>query len=249
MTIVGLTGSIGSGKTTFADFLSGHDKSAAHWESWQLIAEVANALRRSSTTHPAPTDLAAINTWLEPLLAILKRVCHKVASFEAIELTEAGLASAPQNYDKLLEYLAAMQAKPALQKLTITEDNKETFRNILQWLGGYLVKTVGAGIWYDEIIRRIQASDGLVLATVSGVRFPGDARRIKLAGGSILEIQRPDIAIKDLQDLTERERSLIKPDAIIQNDGSLEQLERCASQVRKDSLNMRLAADYQASSF
>ncbi len=249
MIIIGLSGSIASGKTTFASFLDEQFSPAMHWESWLLIAEVGNALRQTRHSHPLPDDTAAINNWLEPLPVLLKQIVHKNVAFKDIKLTSRRLAESPEYYVKLQEYLALMQAKPALQSGAITEDNKEQLRSLLQWLGGYLVNVVDVGIWYDEIIRRIQRSATLDGATIGGVRFPGDASRIKDAGGYILTMRRPGKSAQDTQDLTERERELISPDAIIINDGSLDQLQRCAVQVVEDLRANALAQTYQATTF
>lgn len=247
MILVGITGSIGSGKTTFAQFLAEQTDRHAHFESWEVVAQVANELRTQKIPHPKADDVAAINAWLQCLPAIIEKICHKTADFHQIELSEAQLHQAPDNYTKLLEYLELMSAKPELQIGKITEASKETYRSILQWLGGYLVKTVGAGIWYDEIVRRIQSREDIDLATVGGVRFPGDARRIVSAKGSVICINRPSIAIKDATEITERERALIVPDATIINDAGLPELLSCAARVWKDLGAQQLLTEYTAS--
>ncbi|HVX48249.1 MAG TPA: hypothetical protein VHA05_02740 [Candidatus Saccharimonadales bacterium] len=247
MIIVGLTGSIGSGKTTFADFLSAQADSSGHWESWQLVAEVAAGLRRNTVSHPSPDDPADINRWLEPLPEIVERVCRKKVSFDKLKVTEARLRKNPELYDKLLEYLGDMQAEPSLQGLEITETNKESLRSILQWLGGYLAKKCGGDIWYAEIIRRIRSKSDLELATIGGVRFPDDAKCVTGAGGVIVEIVRPGVKERDKNDLTERERKLIHRDCVVYNDGSLEDLAACAKSVVADLKNGVLAPEYHAS--
>lgn len=247
MQIVGVTGSIGSGKTTFAQFLADNAGRSKHFESWQLIAEVANAFRVSAPQHPASTDIEAINAWLQALPPIVAQVCHKPVEFEQIRLTAIKLREAPDNYAKLLQYLELMSAQPELQAVEITEVSKETFRSLLQWLGGYFVKTVGTGIWYDEIIRRIQNENNLDLATVGGVRFPGDARRVTHAGGSIISIDRPSIGTQDAAEITERERGLIVPDTTIVNDAGLSELRSTAACVWKDLVEAKPATEYTTS--
>lgn len=249
MILVGITGSIGSGKTTLAGFLSDGVASSAHWESWQLVAEVATALRASSETTPKASDIEAINTWLAPLPSILLASTKVEVRFEQVHLTEERLTAHPENYKKLLEYLKLLESKPELQLVQISEDNKDTFRSILQWLGGYLVKMVDPTIWYAEIIRRIQSTKGLDLATIGGVRFPGDANCVVKAGGSIISIERPTLVIQDQQDLTERERSQIVPNIRIINNAGLEQLQVCARQVMKDLQGGNSRPSYTASDF
>jgi hypothetical protein len=249
--IVGLTGGIGHGKTTFSDYLAKQAKKHYHWESWEVVAEVANTLRHENPDHPRPNNIAGINAWLAPLADLINTCVHCQADFTQIALTPKKLKEHPLHYAKLFEYLEFMRSKPELQTVEITNENRQQLRSILQWLGGYLVKTVDDGIWYDEIVRRIHQAEAqdLELATVGGVRFPGDAERLRNAGGYIIEIQRPGLEEKDKQDLTERERGLIQPDVTVINDGTLAQLQLCADKVYNDLKLRQLSAAYTASSF
>jgi hypothetical protein len=244
MVIVGLTGIIGSGKTTFADFLAEQFERAGHRESWQLIAEVAEALR--SNPHPDPDSIEAVNRWLEPLPGIVQKTCCKHVSFDDLKLNRAVKRASPE-YVKLFRYLELVQAQPELAAGPITEGRKEDLRNILQWLGGYLAAKCGGDIWYGEIIRRIQAEPELELATIGGVRFLADAACIKDAGGVVIAIERAGWASRDTADPTERERTRIKVDTTVYNDGSLEQLRRCAQKVASDIKRQALPAEYRAS--
>lgn len=244
---MGMTGSIGSGKTTFAEYLAEQTDRHAHFESWIVVAEVANKLRRATSQHPPATDTEAINSWLHILPSIVTEVCHKPVDFEQIRLTPTKLREAPDNYAKLLQYLELMTSQPHLQDDDITEETKAVFRSLLQWLGGYFVKTVGAGIWYDELISRVQNTESIDLATIGGVRFPGDARRVVSAGGRIICISRPDIVTQDASEITERERGLIVPDTTIINDAGLPDLLSCAAKLWKDLHNDCLVTTYTAS--
>ncbi|MDB5170737.1 MAG: hypothetical protein JWO35_431 [Candidatus Saccharibacteria bacterium] len=249
MILAGITGNIDSGKTTVANFMAESMPRSAHYESWQLIAEVANELRLATPKHPSWRDRDAINEWLRPLPGILQTATRKTVSIEVLELTKERVTAHPENYTKLFEYLELMAAQPELQAATISEATKETFRSLLQWLGGYLAKTAGGDIWYAELIRRIQANDKVDIVTIGGVRFPADAICVRQAGGSIISIERPDLARRDEQDLTEREVTLITPDSGIINNGSLEQLRACAVQVVQDLQTQNLQLTYAAGSF
>ena len=251
MIIVGLTGGIGHGKTTLAEYLAKHAKKHRHWETWQVVGEVAATLRHEKPEHPDPENLEAINAWLADLPDIITTVAHTPADFTQLALTPERLSEHPEHYEKLLEYLRLMQANPELQTIEITAENKAIFRTILQWLGGFLVEKVDPGIWYDEIVRRVHQSEaeGLDLATVGGVRYPTDAERLRNANGFIIEIKRPDVTEQDLQDLTERERRLITPDSTVVNDGSLKQLGECAKGLYKDLAERSLRSNYTTSEF
>jgi hypothetical protein len=246
MIIVGLTGSIGSGKTTFADYLAEQTQRSGHWESWQVVAEVANLLRASSPEHPNPDDLSAINAWLQALPSIIEKICHKQVLFEQVRLNNADLSKSPADYEKLFQYLKLVRNQPELQSAEINEARKEELRSILQWLGGYLAKTCGGDIWYAEIIRRIEAQPGLQLATIGGVRFLADAACIKKAGGLIAAIARPGLQARDTNDPTERERNQIEIDVTIYNDGNLRQLGASAKKLASDMLSNNVAKEYHA---
>jgi hypothetical protein len=246
MVIVGLAGGIGHGKTTFASYLARCARSHRHYESSEIITEVANDLRSQSVASPKPTDTDQINRWLEALPAILEKRTHNRPQFETVKLSSALLADRPDYYEKLFEYLSLMQQKPELQTGKITESNKQTFRNLLQWLGGYLAKTVSGELWFEEIIARTQANKPVELVTIGGVRFPADAAVIKRHGGSIINIVRP-IGEADLQDLTERERSLIDQDSTVHNDADLARLKALAIRLYDDLLKGRLKPEYKAS--
>jgi hypothetical protein len=248
MIIVGLTGGIGHGKTTFANYLGHHATNYQHWESSGLISEVANDLRAVTVLHPSPGDIAAINSWLTPLPDILRKRVRKTSTLAQLALTQTKLTKTPEKYTKLQEYLELIQKQPGLAHVPITSDNKAQFRALQQWLGGYLVAELG-GIWYEELLARINAVSGLELATIGGVRFPSDAATIRDAGGSIIVVERPQTGEQDSSDLTERDRRAIIPDTIVHNDGSLLQLQRCANQVFNDLKKQHLVSDHRASTF
>lgn len=250
MIIAGLTGDIGHGKTTFAEFLAAQSAKARHLETWELVAEVASSLKSAAPQHPSPNDIEAINEWLQALPKLVQVHMHVEITFEAVRLTPTRLADHPTHYAKLFEYLQEVQRTPKLATDPITLDTKERFRHLLQWVGGYLAITHD-GIWYRELIRRTRhlSSQGVELVTISGVRFPRDAEILRNNGGVILEIMRPGQDKRDKNDLTERERELIKADSIIINDGILPDLERCAQSVWKDLTLRDIQAKYLASSF
>lgn len=248
MIIVGITGGIGHGKTTFANALASHAQTYRHYETWGLVAEVAAALRNSAARTPSPADLQAINHWLGSLTDIIATHLHTIVGSESLRITQGLLAKHPDHYQKLLLYLEREQDGTIPPGTEINSDTKELFRPLLQWLGGYLVIVCGNGIWYDELIRRIthERSHHYELVTISGVRYPADAERVRNAGGSIIEISRPEAGDQDAQDLTERQRSLIDADSNIANNGTLNDLQDCASTVLQDLRLKQLSNHYSS---
>lgn len=245
MIIAGLTGGIGHGKTTFSSLLAEQARNSVHFESWELVAEVANALRNESLVHPSSDNMEAINEWLNPLPDIISWTLHIDCNYNDIRLRAIDVADHPEYYAKLFEYLILMSEQPELLTVEITTESKEIFRPLLQWLGGYMFTKLG-GVWYGEIARRIGhlRSNGLDVVTVGGVRFPDDAERLRNAGGVILDIQRPTLPELDSLEITERDRTMIEPDVVIRNDGSLEQLSSCAEKVYEDLCMRTLQPQY-----
>lgn len=247
--MVGLTGGIGHGKTTFADLLSAQARASTHFETWELVAEVAMALCNENVELPNSSDIDAINQWLFAMPEIVALHAHATLDFNDIRLTPERLAAHPEHYQKLNDYLDLIAVNPELADSDITDENKDTFRPLLQWVGGYLVAQVGAGVWYDELLRRINLLRGSdsQLVTVGGVRYPGDAERLRNNGAIIIELQRIGEPDHDSLDITERERIKIVADCIVQNDSNLDRLERCAHKVYTDLATRHLQQHYAAS--
>jgi len=249
MILVGMTGPIGHGKTTFAEALKTAEPNSEKIETSDVISEVVEALNQQTKSLPLVNDLRSINKWLEALPPIISRVLHQRIDWQQLKLTNSAVASNPGDYAKLFEYITNLHDKPQLLQQTINEFNKKDYRNIQQWLGGYLVTHVDTDIWYNEILRRSKLADkkGLRLYIIGGVRFLSDAAYVHRAGGIIVSINRPNIALRDIDDPTERERSQIITDTTVLNDASVEQLLVVARRLWLDIQANQLQPQYRAS--
>ncbi len=248
MTVIGLTGPIGHGKSTFATAVADIEPKTKRLESSMVIAEVANALHAATQNIPPRDDIEAINNWLKPLPGILKRTVHAKCTFNQIEIRTGDAELDPLDYEKLLLHMENLGRRPELLKQKITKENKEAYRPILQWLGGYLVKKVDSGIWYKEIVRRagqMQDQD-FEYCLIGGLRFPTDAKYVRSVGGIIIRVYRPGYLQYDKLDPTERERDGIKPDCTIVSNGTIEDIAKLASQVLLDIKNNALHKTYYA---
>jgi len=246
MILVGISGAIDHGKTTLAEFLVDAAPSASHFESSEIIMEVANALRASSAS-PSAEDMTAITAWLQALPQILADCVHVNIRFSDLQITPEGLQSGYE-FATLIAYLRLMELQPELLEKPINSSNKDDFRPLLQWLGGYIAKKISGRLWYNEIIRRGKAS-GAELVVSGGVRFPEDAACLRNAGGIIISINRPSMNIPMSDDVTERERTEIIPDVTVINDGSLQALKLVAKEVYDDIAAGHAKPMYMASNF
>ena len=246
MVLLGMTGPIGHGKTTFAEALSKLEPSTARFESSMIIAEVGNALQAALTDLPDPYNVEQLNNWLRALPAILLEITHVHVTFEQVKLDQQAIEEHPIEFQKLILHVENLQRKPELMEQQITKENKESYRPLLQWLGGYLVQRVGSGIWYDEIVRRVRlaAAAGTKLCIVGGLRYPTDATILRQAGGRIIEVYRPGHLQSDLMDPTERERQNIDVDCTIMSNGTLADIRAFAPIFYADLLADKLHKTY-----
>jgi hypothetical protein len=250
MIILGMSGPIGHGKSTFADALLELEPSTVHFESSLIIAEVANAMQAALTDIPDPYNVSSLNNWLRCLPAILLETVHVRCNFQQIELNQAAVEEHPVDYQKLILHVENMIRKPEIIHQEITKENKETFRPLLQWLGGYLVERVDNGIWYNEIVRRIHKANatGAKLCIVGGLRFPSDAAILRGAGALIIKIYRPGHLQSDTLDPTERERENIHVDCTIMSNGTLADMKKFAVKFMDDLKNNKLQSTYRTAS-
>ncbi|MDQ5972502.1 MAG: hypothetical protein QG553_661 [Patescibacteria group bacterium] len=245
MVIVGITGGIDHGKTSLGEAFQSLETHATHYESSAVITNLAEAWLATVPVLPAADDIEAINDWLKHLVPLINTGFEQSCSFEDIALHPNDIKEHPENYAKLFAYLK----NPHTDLSKPGEANKQLYRPLLQWMGGYLVSTVDDGIWYKQIVRFIKQDEaaGIVLSTVGGLRFPHDGEILKEAGATIIEVERPGLDQTDTADPTERQRQQIKVDCTVYNDGTLGDLQNCARQIYQHILKGSLQANYHAS--
>ena len=246
MIIIGITGGIGHGKTTLAEAFSRIEPQSIHLESSDVIAEVVDAWHAQTTKLPNPHSIEEVNAWLDMLPSILGLTVHEQINPQMLHFAMDDITKQPALYDKLFTHLQLLQENPALLSQRINITNKGQYRAVLQWLGGYLVKKVDPGIWYKEIMRRAHEaeSQGKLLCTIGGLRFPSDAEIVRGGGGFVLLIHRPLMTEQDISDPTERERAQIKANVTVTNDAGLTELVMCAQKMLTDIRLGRLQARY-----
>lgn len=200
------------------------------------------------TDIPNPGDTDSLNVWLQALPDVLKQTVGATCTFDQIKLVKETVAAHPVDYQKLILHTENLRRTPQLAKQPITAENKDTYRPFLQWLGGYMVQKIDPGIWWYEILRRIQASadNGCRLCIVGGLRFPTDATILRTAGAKIVKVYRPGHLQNDMLDPTERERDKIQVDCTIVSKGTVENVKATAAKFLQDLRQNQLQETYQA---
>jgi hypothetical protein len=248
MTIFGITGAIGHGKSTLAEALGQVEPQSIHLESFTVIAEVVQAWHAQTASLPDPHDLAQVNNWLTILPPILAQVVHVQVDPAKLVVTLDDITARPDLYEKLFTHMQNLHDNKGLLTSQVNEATKDQYRPILQWIGGYMVTCVDPGIWYNEMMRRAKQAgeEGIQLCTIGGVRFPSDADIVHQGGGYIVHIVRPLLGETDIADPTERERIHIHPDITIINDAGLLELVKVAQRMYADIQLGRLKSRYDA---
>ena len=247
MLLLGMTGPISHGKTTFADALADLEPLTIHLESSLVIAQVANAMHAVLAKVPDPYDINSLNDWLKQMPPVLEETVHVKTTFERLQLDQVQIEQHPIEYQKLIMHVENLRRNPQLARQAITIDNKENYRPFLQWLGGYLVQKIDAGIWYNQIVRLVRDAEttGCKLCIVGGLRYPTDAAILRNAGGIIVKVYRPGHLQNDMLDPTERERDNIPVDSTVMSNGTLEDVKRCAAVFLNDLQTGQLKSLYQ----
>lgn len=247
--VLSITGAIGSGKTTFANFLALEEPNSVHFETRDIIIEIGikfnELLAKEVIAEPEFDKIALANRVLTRLSGSLATITGHRISRDKILVVPNDTIQSPELYLKLFVYLDEVIYRPEILAQKITADNKRLYRALLQWLGGYLVAKIDPLIWQKEVLHRIDThSSNAELVITTALRYPAEAEFMKKHGAKIVAIERPGEEI-DNQDVTERERSKIVPDVRIINDGSLKTLRTLADRLVLDLQSNNVQAIYK----
>lgn len=248
MLILGISGPIGSGKTTVAEMLaSAQPQTSLHLETSTVVIELANAFNAAYLADSGATDpLQRSNNAVAELLTMLGLMAGHAVYMQDVQLTSTEAAQHPEFYEKLLEYLRLVSDTPSLMQNTVTQANKTDYRTLLQWIGGYFLFKIDSKLWYEELYRRVQATvPQPELVVLTAPRQPDEADYVRSLGGRVILIDRPS-EVYDRTDVTERQISDITPDCVIVNDGDLTALQTVVTRVLADALASQLQNRYIA---
>jgi predicted AAA+ superfamily ATPase len=250
-TLLGITGPIGNGKSTFTELLVKQEPSHAVYESREIISELADdfnhALSGELAFETTNDPIELINQSLVWFVEAINEKLNYEITWSQLAITRRSVATHPELFEKAFVYIKAAKQHPKILDATITAENKATYRPLLQWVGGYLITKISSTIWYDEIFRRIRLhDDDKNLVIVNGIRNPSEADLVRARGGVIIEITRPEAPPQDVSDVTERSRSGIRADITVLNNGTLAQLEAIAEKLWQDTSISKPAGQYGA---
>lgn len=248
------TGPMDSGKSTLCDMLRELESNSLGFESGQLITELANELNTylssdHSTISEGDNFYEAFNAALS---AIEKNHPELLGEDVDINFTAKDLLEHPKQFQNLEQYLETIRMQPTLINTRITIENRDIFyRPLLKWLGGYMVYKVRPSVWFDEIGRRIiHFKPTPALVTVSSLRFPADEEAMRSFCEKnkfdclIVEVQRPGMS--EGTDVTEMNRSEIRADTLIINNGIVEDLRDVAKDLLHDISKKKLKPEYRS---
>lgn len=99
-------------------------------------------------------------------------------------------------------------------------------RHILQRIGTELGREIHEDTWVRKMVARFEQLEGgdCVGVVVTDVRFPNEAEAIRAAGGEVWRISRPSVESSGDTHASETSIDLIRPDWLIHNTGTLEDL-------------------------
>lgn len=248
MILLGITGAIGHGKSTFAETLHMQEPGMLHLETNMPIIDIADALQARLITERIEATPAFAHSLLQALPATIEDLLHRDAAAEDIVPGIDAIINQPQTYAKLLEYLQLAVDQPGIVGEHITAANKELYRPLLQWIGAYLIERIDPLIWIAEVIERARdyEASGGPLAVIGGIRSNVEAQVVQEGQGKVILIKRPGIQEPDLADPTERHRAHITPDATVINNGAVTDLLDVAQRVLDDLRLGQLKTEYDA---
>jgi hypothetical protein len=239
--LIGITGAVGSGKSTFAKALADCEPDHSIYETYQLIAEVGDAFNQALKAElefaTARNDIELVNQALIWLPDTIEDRLHTDVSWSQLAIKRHETLVRPNLYGKLFTYLKTIHQNPKLLNKPINAKNLETYKHLLQWLNGYLTSKVNKNVWYNELMRRVDNHDGTKsLVIVCGVRYPSDATILKKRGGKIIAVHRPGIKamVNDLTDINQATRHIIRPDHTVLNNGKTKDLIKLAEDIWND---------------
>lgn len=214
--IFGFTGEIGSGKTTAARLM--HDFSSGETLHLEFSDSVINASNAVLQRLRLDSNLANNADFLQDtLLDTFRDVFHMPLDVDRLS---------DFDYGTLSDFIEMNQELVANNEM-ISQENKEQFRPLLQWLGYEFTKKYHSDFWSLPLEAAIhQELPYRDLITVGGVRYDANALMLKKMKGTIVRVagRRSLDALESHGHASEKGIREELVDHTIDNSGSLAQL-------------------------
>lgn len=233
-----LTGEKKSGKSALVNELLAIEPDSVHLQSGLTVMGVANAwvpqfAAMDRLEHAPDSELLEIaNTWLRCLPPVASHITGKDVGYQALEISAQTQGSPAVT--RLFDYLKDLRFKPELNDSIINPQNKDQYRALLEFLGGYLYERVDEGVWYDVLTDDAQTEKekGKRLINIDGLRFSGDELRCRRVGAYIVRVVRSSVTSTGT--VTEQSKRNIKEDIRVHNEGTIAGLGQVAEALLDD---------------
>jgi hypothetical protein len=117
-------------------------------------------------------------------------------------------------------------------------DKAPTYRNFLQHFGGDIMRSFYPNVWVEATL--LNAPNDLI---VSDCRYINEAQEINNRNGIVVRVLNGVTSTVDLHS-SETQMENIKPDVILWNTGSLDELRVKVAQLAEDVVNFTVKAEY-----
>lgn len=257
MILVGMVGGARQGKSTVGEELrrlAGVDVKADLEFSYP-IGQVADLWVKEWPTSVLESGLP-VREIANKLIPLLAQPVKTVTSFDIdpnvllIDETPEAAEKANRLLSYLEKFIEAGSNRIDEFPTPITPDNKVLHRSLYQFIGARLIDEVdvgeGSDIWVKVIEKRIVTlkERGYSLVTVGGTRYPHQQEMIRRNGGVIINVERPGIA--EDNDVTEQAGARKLADIVVENNGSLEELNDAVGKLYDDLLSDKTQKVYSA---
>jgi hypothetical protein len=228
--LIGICGRMGAGKDTLAALIAARHPAHQQWKFADALRTAASIV----TDIPAHKLLSAEEKAVD--LSGTSYGTHQlwVRLANAINVTIPGTSYEKKSYGQLADQMFELLTGTTFERAGTTVTLPMTAGRLLQLLGteGFR-QCVGPEIWVEALFARWTAGQRPPII-VADVRFPNEADAIRRHGGVVLLVRRADANRSDgrsTEHESERALDAIRPDIIIDNDGTLEELRALAEDL------------------
>jgi hypothetical protein len=231
--LIGICGNMGAGKDTLAAQMAAryHSPEYLQWKFADALRDAASLVTgipadKTLSAEDKAVDLSQRRYEASQLHSLLCDAIGGVIGGTAYQTREIGLLAG-----KMFEVLTGTPYQGGNGDARL----HMTVGRLLQLLGteGFR-ECVGPNVWVEALFAR-WLKKGRPPILIADVRFPNEADALRQRGGAIILVRRENAGRTDgrsTEHASERGLREIKPDIIVENDGTLEQLRALVDTLR-----------------